>query len=113
MSTYENQCEESETHYLLDPTNADDVELLAFDEEGMAIPAPGITEWEKERVLETIKRLKLNEHEALAIERQKRWQRMVQEIDRYQYYKARCGNGVNPSAKQRASEHARNIRNMT
>ena len=112
VSTHRNQCEESETPYLLDPTNADDVELLAFDEEGMAIPTPGITQWEKERVLETIKRLKLNEHEALSIERQKKWQRMAREIELYQHFKSRCSSGINPGAKQRASEHARNIRNM-
>jgi hypothetical protein len=113
ISTYDNQCEESETHYLLDPTDADDVELIGFDEEGLAIPAPGITEWNKERVLETIKRLKLNEHEILPIERQKKWQIMVREIDMYQRYKSRCSNGSNPGAKQKVSEHARNIRKMS
>lgn len=113
ISTYDNQCEESETPYLLDPTDADDVELIGFDEEGLAISAPGITQWEEERVLETIKRLKLNEHEVLPVERQKKWQSMSREIDMYQRYKSRCGKGTNPGAKQKASEHARNIRKMS
>lgn len=34
-------CEESETRYLLDPIDDDDVSLIAFDEEGKVIPAPG------------------------------------------------------------------------
>ncbi len=33
-SSYEKRCEESETGYLLDPIDIDDVKLLAFDEEG-------------------------------------------------------------------------------
>ena len=39
-STYANRCEESETHYLLDPIDASDVSLIAFDEEGKVIPVP-------------------------------------------------------------------------
>lgn len=113
VSTYENQSEESETPYLLDPTDADDVELIAFDEEGKAIPAPGNTPWEAKRVDETIKRLKLNEHELLTQERQKVWQRMSLEIEKYKRFKARCAAGGNPVARARASEHARNIRAMT
>jgi uncharacterized protein (TIGR02646 family) len=113
VSTFEHQCEESETRYLLDPTDADDVDLIAFDEEGKAIPAPGITEWEVQRVEETIRCLKLNEHEALPQERQKVWQRVALEIEKFQRAKSRCGVGGNPAAKQKASEHARNIRAMT
>ena len=112
VSTYNHQCEESEIPYLLDPTDADDVNLIAFDEEGKAIPAPGITGWEVQRVEETIKRLKLNEHEALSQERRKIWQRMVSEIESYQRFKSRCGDGGNPAAKQMAKEHARRILEM-
>lgn len=113
VSTHDHQCEESETPYLLDPTDADDVDLLAFDEEGRAIPAPGITEWEARRVEETIKRLKLNEHDALSQERRKIWQRVSIEIREYQYYKERCGAGGNPAAKAKVAAHARTIRAMT
>lgn len=38
-STYSAPCEESETRYLLDPVDDDDVALIAFDEEGKVIPA--------------------------------------------------------------------------
>jgi hypothetical protein len=113
ISTCENQCEESETPYLLDPTDANDVQLIAFNEEGLAIPAPGITEWEEARVLETIKRLKLNEHEVLPRERQKKWQSMVREIDMFHRCNSRSANGGNPGARGKASEHARNIRKMS
>jgi hypothetical protein len=65
------------------------------------------------RVEETIKRLKLKEHEALTQERQKVWQRMSFEIEKYQSFKAGCATGGNPVARARASEHARNIRAMT
>jgi hypothetical protein len=44
-SSFENRYEESEIQYLLDPIDCDDVNLLAFDEEGKAIAAPGISEW--------------------------------------------------------------------
>ena len=81
-SSYGNRCEESETHYLLDPIDADDVNLLAFDEEGKAMAAPDTSVWEKNRVDETIKRLKLNEHEALAEERRKVWSRVNRAIRR-------------------------------
>lgn len=112
VSTYDNQCEESEIPYFLDPTDADDVNLIAFDEEGKAIPTPGITEWEVQRVVETIKRLKLNEHEALSQERRKVWQCMVREIENYKRFKSRCEAGRNPAAKQMAKEHASKIRQM-
>ncbi len=113
ISTYDNQCEESETPFLLDPTDPYDVSLIAFDEQGNAIPAPGVSEWEAQRVEETIKRLKLNEHEALTEERKKVWQKMSREIEKYEAAKARCAAGGNPAAKQQACEHARNIREMT
>lgn len=70
-STCDNRCEESETPYLLDPTDPGDVGLIAFDEEGGVIPSPGISDWEVRWVEETIKRLKLNEHEPLTEERKK------------------------------------------
>ena len=85
---------------------------LAFDEEGRAIPAPGITEWERKRAEVTIERLKLNEHIPLPEERRKVWQRMAQEIDNYRRSMSRCSVGGNPAARAMASQHARNIRSM-
>ena len=70
-STYSRPCEEEETPHFLDPTSAYDVNLLAFDEEGKAIPAPGISKWDTVRVRRSIERLKLTEHQALAEERRK------------------------------------------
>lgn len=49
-STHAQPCEESETPYLLDPIDDDDVSLIAFDEEGKVIPMPGSSAWEQERV---------------------------------------------------------------
>jgi uncharacterized protein (TIGR02646 family) len=112
-SRYNDQCEESESPYLLDPTDPDDVTLIAFDEEGNAIPAPGISDWEAMRVDETIKRLKLNEHEALAEERRKIWQTVSRAIELYYAAKSRCSTGSNPAAKQKVNEHLRHIRSMT
>lgn len=113
VSAYNNRCEESEIIYLIDPTDEDDVGLIAFDEEGKVVPAPGATSWEKMRVEETVKRLKLNEHESLTEERRKVWQRVMQEIDLYKNAQARCCTGGNPAAKQKAKDHLRNIRIMT
>ena len=88
VSTYAFPREESKIYILLDPTDADDVELLAFDEEGKAISAPDNTDWENLRVELTVERLKLNEHGPLPEARRKVWQRMSREIDLYQWHKS-------------------------
>jgi len=113
VSTYNHRCEESEAHYLLDPTDRLDVSLLAFDEQGNAIPTPGISDWELQRVEETVKRLKLNEHEALTEERKKVWQRVSQEIDQFMTALGRSSDGGNPAARQKACDHACVIHTMT
>ena len=113
VSTYANQCEESEAHYLLDPTDRLDVSLLAFDEQGNAIPTPGVCDWDKQRVDETVKRLKLNEHEPLTEERKKVWQRVSREIDQFMAALSKNELGGNPAAKQKADSHARAIYEMT
>jgi uncharacterized protein (TIGR02646 family) len=112
-STYDNRCEESEVPYLLDPTDPYDVTLIAFNEEGNAIPAPGISEWETQRVEETIKRLKFNEHNPLTEERKRIWQEMSREIELYLTAKSRCSYGGNPAAKQKIRDHLRIIYSMT
>jgi hypothetical protein len=113
VSTYGNRCEESEIPYLLDPTDVEDVGLLAFDEEGKAIATPGVSDWEELRVEETIKRLKFNEHEALTEARRRVWQRVSLEIALYHEAKGRCLRGGNPAAKMKATGHLRNIMEMT
>ena len=112
-STYGCQCEESETRYLLDPIDDYDVCLLAFDEEGKAIPVPGATEWEEQRVIETVKRLKLNEHVPLAEARRKVWQQIDGLVAEFCRAKARCGNGSNPAAQEKLRSVCAEIRKKT
>ncbi|WP_339687711.1 hypothetical protein [uncultured Pseudoalteromonas sp.] len=112
-STYAIQCEESEDACLLDPTDENDVNLIAFDETGNAIPAPKSSDWERLRVEQTIERLKLNEHADLAEARRKVWQRVCFEIEQYEISKTRCCQGGNPGARQKMKNHGQNIRNLT
>ncbi|UTH75662.1 hypothetical protein [Chromobacterium sp. IIBBL 290-4] len=112
-STYAVPCEESETRYLLDPIDDDDVALLAFDEEGKVIPIPGASAWEQARVNETVKRLKLNEHVPLAEARRKIWQQVDRLIDDFTKAKARCVAGNNPAAKAKLTEVRMRVREMT
>lgn len=111
-STYAAPCEESETRYLLDPIDDDDVALIAFDEEGKVIPMPGISEWEQARVHKTGKRLKLNEHVPLAEARRKVWQKVDQLIADFTRAKARCSAGNNPAAKAKLTEVRTRIREL-
>ena len=111
-STFGNQCEESETPYLLDPTDPADVALIAFDEEGSAIPAPNASEWETERVEVSVERLKLNQHEALTEARRDIWQKVSREIEGYLSAKQRCGLGTNPAATEKLRTHIRTLKQM-
>lgn len=112
-STYARQCEEAETAYLLDPIDIEDVNLLIFDEEGKAAARPNASAWETQRVIETIERLKLNEHAALAEERRKVWTKVSNLIGKYQQAIARCRAGGNEVAKQKAKDAARQVHEMT
>jgi uncharacterized protein (TIGR02646 family) len=113
ISTCDNRCEETEVIYFLDPRDAHDVTLIAFDEEGNAIPTPGISQWEKLRAEETITRLKLNEHEALTEGRRGVWQKVSSEIEEYLAARQRAAQGNNPVAKEKLRNHLVNIKNMT
>jgi uncharacterized protein (TIGR02646 family) len=112
-STYAEPCEESETRYLLDPIDDDDVSLIAFDEEGKVVPVPDASVWEQEHVQETVKRLKLNEHAPLAEARRKVWQNVDRLIEDFLTAKARCSTGNNPAAKAKLIEVRSRIREMT
>ena len=112
-SSYAAPCEESEARYLLDPIDDDDVSLIAFDEEGRVVPAPGISDWERERVDVTAKRLKLNEHVPLAEERRKVWQKVDGLIEEFYAAKAKCSQGNNPAAKAKLLEVRARVREMT
>ncbi|MCS0590415.1 hypothetical protein ACFQ09_19025 [Massilia norwichensis] len=106
-STYTHRCEGDEVHHFLDPTNAYDVTLLAFDEEGKAIPAPGIERWEHVRVKRTVERLKLTEHKALAEERRKVWQNTTKLINKY--LQALSDSRTSAAARERLKATAREI----
>jgi hypothetical protein len=81
ISTYETRCEHLEEPYLLNPTNPTDPNLLAFDEEGNAIPIPGCDEWSQKRVGKSIEILKLNEHDILPKARREIWQKISRLIN--------------------------------
>lgn len=112
-STYGHQCEDAETPYMLDPIDADDVSLIAFDEEGKVIPLANATAWDKERVEETVKRLKLNEHVPLCEERRKIWQCVDGLIGEFQHAKTKLVNGANPAARQKIKDVRARLREMT
>lgn len=112
-STFAARCEESEVPYLIDPVDEDDVKLLAFDEKGDVIAAPGSSEWDRQRVTETINRLKLNEHAALLDERRKVWQKVDNLIEQYKEAKARKDLAANPVAKEKLVQIRRQMRDLT
>lgn len=112
-STFAAQCEESESPYLLDPIDDDDVSLIAFDEEGKLMPMPGTSQWEQDRVRETVKRLKLNEHVPLAEARRSVWQKVDRLIEDFLAAKAKCTNGHNPAAKTKLREVRARVRELT
>lgn len=110
-STYAHRCEGDEVVHFLDPTNAHDVTLLAFDEEGKAVPAPGIPRWDRVRVRRTVDRLKLTEHQALAEERRKIWQNTTKLIDKYLH--ALTEARTSAAARERVKSAARDILCLT
>lgn len=112
-SKFDARCEESETPYLLDPVNPTDPDLLAFDEEGNAIPAPSADAWAKERVRVSIERLKLNDHDELPAERRKVWQDVTGAIEAFLKAKAAFHPKMNPAPKVTMDEKAKFIRSKT
>lgn len=74
---------------------------------------PGSSAWEQERVNETVKRLKLNEHAPLAEARRKVWQQVDRLIDDFTQAKARCSAGNNPAAKTKLTAVRARVREMT
>lgn len=112
-SKFEARCEESEVPYLLDPIISTDTDLLAFNEEGNAIPAPDADAWGKERALMSIERFKLNEHDDLPAERRKVWQEVNGAIESFLKAKAAYHPQTNPAPRITMEEKARFIRNKT
>ena len=113
-SKHDDPCEESELIYLIDPIIPEDVNLLAFDEEGKVIPHPVIVDnWEKRRVEVSVERLKLNEHAPLTEARRKIWQEMSKNIEEYYEYKKKCTGTNHAVMKQKLSDVCRKIKKMT
>ncbi|WP_430428757.1 hypothetical protein [Parasphingorhabdus sp.] len=112
-ASYENQCDDMEVRYFLDPIDIADVELIAFDEEGNLIPNPTSSEWEKERVQQTVERLKLNEHDQLPEARRKIWTKTTKLVNQYLTQKSKCSDGGNLVARQKMAEAAKAIHEMT
>ena len=110
-SSYTKRCEGDEIAHFLDPTNAHDVTLLAFDEEGKAIPAPGVSRWDFIRVRRTVNRLKLTEHQLLTEERRKIWQRVTTQINNYKRALSESKNSA--AARERVKIAAREIATLT
>jgi uncharacterized protein (TIGR02646 family) len=113
VSDYASRCEESEIPFLLDPTSPHDPLLLAFDEEGNATYAPYCDDWEKLRVEESIKILKLNEHDALPSERRRVWQTTSKLIEKFLDAKSKYNAKTNPAPRVTMEETARQLREMT
>jgi hypothetical protein len=112
-STYTRRCEGDETFHFLDPTNAHDVSLLAFDEEGKAVPVPGISQWDYVRVRRTVDRLKLTEHQALAEGRRKVWQQANHAIKCYYQAKLEANSVQAAVARERLRVSAMEIAKLT
>lgn len=110
-SSFARRCEGDEIPHFLDPTNAHDVTLLSFDDEGKAVPAPGVSRWDFVRVRRTVERLKLTEHQALSEERRKVWQRVTNHIHNYKRALAEARHSA--SARERAKNEAREIVELT
>lgn len=110
-STFARRCEGDEVPHFLDPTNAHDVTLLAFDDEGKAVPAPGVDRWDYVRVRRTVDRLKLSEHQALAEERRKVWQNTTKLVNKY--LQALPEAQTSAAARERVKATARDILNLT
>jgi hypothetical protein len=95
--------EESESRYLIDPIDELDVSLIAFDDEGKIIPNPKSAKWDQERVEQTAKLLKLNDHQPLAEERRKVWQSVNGIIADFTLANT-SNNASNPAARARLKE---------
>jgi hypothetical protein len=99
---------------LLDPSNADDPNLLFFNVEGKAIPDPHINnDWDRKRVIYSIQRCNLD-FNALVLKRKTVWNNCWNNILEYrrELTKYQESNGANLIAKDRATEKAKAIRAM-
>jgi hypothetical protein len=103
---------------LIDPTRKSDVDLIDFGDGGIAVPAPGRDEWDRERAEKSINRYKLNEHAPLRRAREEVWNRCKQKADEFEIliYQQRDAEKVgkhSPTRKQKIETLAREIKEMT
>ncbi|MCF7962632.1 MAG: hypothetical protein K9M08_17980 [Pirellula sp.] len=113
-SKFDKRSEESETIVLIDPTNPQDVGLIAFNEEGNAIPNPKLIDpWDRLRAEKSIEWLKLNEHDDLPEERRKVWQKISRLLEEYYIAKAAYKPGINPAPYNTMKEKLREIKERT
>lgn len=99
---------------MLDPSDVDDPNLLFFNVEGKAVPAPGIdNEWDKKRVNYSIQRCNLD-FNPLVEKRKTVWNDCWNHIKQYREEIAKSAeSGVNnPIARQMTKEKAKAIREM-
>ncbi len=97
---------------MLDPSDGDDPNLLFFNVEGKAIPAPGInSEWDERRVNYSIQRYNLD-FTPLVEKRKIVWNDCWNHIRQYREEIKKYSDGSNLIAKQMAKEKAKAIREM-
>ena len=103
---------EDEQPMFLDPTDADDYLLLAFDEHGVPAARSGIGAWEKARVDFTIERMKLD-FGPLVDERKQVWQRCVRLIGDFLSHQTRYNSATGGIASSEGMKAAlRELREM-
>lgn len=98
---------------LLDPADEDDPNLLTFDVEGHAIPAPGVSPWDRTRVEYSVDRCKLDFPPLM--DRRKTiwgecWTRIQAYLNELRLYDE--SGGTNLIAKTQVKEKAEAIREM-
>lgn len=86
---------------------------MAVDEEGKAIPTPGVWRWEQVRARQTIDRLKLIQHQPLAEARRKVWQRVNQAVNGYYKAKSEVASGHSALDRERLRKSASRISELT
>jgi hypothetical protein len=103
-----------EPYLLLDPANAYDADLLFFNMEGRAIPHPKTDiQWERERVIQSVKRCKLD-FPALENKRRAVWHDCWMHIQSYlvELDKLHKGDRDNPLARHELANKADAIKEL-
>jgi len=103
---------DDEVPLLLDPIKKTDCALLSFDKLGRALPAAGVDDWSKTRVIESVKRYKLD-YDKLELRRLTIWETcdsLINEIQNLMHEQAK-----NPGASKltRIEEKMDNLTNYT